>query len=60
MGLKFNVFTGNLDYTGNTYFVENGDTLELWWNGSLVQSWTVTPPATSGTPIGLLLVLTRE
>ena len=21
----------------------NGNTLELWWNGSIVQSWTVTP-----------------
>lgn len=58
MAMKFNVFTGNLDYNGGTvYFVENGNTLELWWNGSLVHSWTVVP-AMVGKPVGLLLSLT--
>jgi hypothetical protein len=34
-------------------FVDNGNTLELWWNGTLVQSWTVTPvtPDLTGQPI---------
>jgi hypothetical protein len=60
MGLKFNVFTGNFDYTGSssgTYFTENGNTLELHWNGSLVHSWTVTPVAPVGRRASLWFLL---
>jgi len=39
-----------------TYFVENGDTLELWFHDQLVDSWAVVLP--TGRPIGLLLSLT--
>ena len=39
-------------------FVDNGDTLELWWNGMLVESWTHTIVVGTGNPIGLLLSLT--
>jgi len=45
------------------YFIENGDTLELWWKDEVVQCWTVSavpvdpPPIGSG--IGLLLTLTH-
>lgn len=41
-------------------FAVNGNTLELWWNGTLVQSWTVTPvaPVLTGQPMGMLLTLT--
>ena len=49
----------NLPTTSSEGFAVNGNTLELWWNGTLVQSWTVTPatPA-AGNSIGLLLSLT--
>ena len=41
------------------YFVENGNTLELWWKGLLVHSWTYIPAAPPvGSPMGLLLTLT--
>jgi len=40
-------------------YAANGNTLELWWNGMLVESWTVTPTTPpAGTPLGLLLTLT--
>jgi hypothetical protein len=39
MAYKFNVFTGTFDIT-DTYFVENGNTLELWWRGHLLDSWS--------------------
>ena len=40
-------------------FVDNGNTLELWWKSTIVQTWTVSPtPPASGSPIGLLLALT--
>ena len=43
------------------YFVENGNTLELWWKEVVVQDWTVTPEAPPvGSPLGLLLVLTHS
>jgi hypothetical protein len=31
-----------IELPDGAYFVKNGDTLELWWNGVLVQSWTYT------------------
>jgi hypothetical protein len=50
---------GKVKITGITdRFVENGNTLELWWNGSLVHSWTVVPAGNVGKPMGLLLSLT--
>ena len=62
MSLEFNPFTKKLDITGigvkDAYFLENGNTLELWWNGSLVHSWTVVPAGNVGKPMGLLLSLT--
>jgi hypothetical protein len=60
MAFKFNIFTGNLDYVNATptiYFTENGNTLELWWNGSLVHSWTVTPVAPVGRRASLWFLL---
>lgn len=33
----------NLETSATDGFVQNGNTLELWWNGSVVQSWTITP-----------------
>jgi len=35
-------------------YAVNGNTLELWWNGTLVESWTVTPvaPDLDGIPMG--------
>jgi len=57
--LEYNPITGKLDLVSETYFVENGDTIELWWNGSIVQSWTkALPTGGAGVPIGLLLSLT--
>lgn len=47
----------NVPSSGTNGFVENGNALELWWNGTLVQSWTITV-SMSGKPIGLLLGLT--
>lgn len=41
------------------YFVENGNTLELWWNNCLVQSWTATIEQEAGSPFGLLLAITN-
>lgn len=76
MPYKINPDTGERDYyeslsdidgipIGNstTYFTLNGNTLELWVNGSLRQSWTYTPVAPTiqtGNPIGLLLTLTYQ
>jgi hypothetical protein len=49
--------------TSPTYsgYAANGNTLELWWNGALVQSWTYTPiaPDLTGQPWGLLLAITH-
>jgi hypothetical protein len=44
-----------------TKFILNGNTAELWLNGSLVQSWTYTPvaPDLTGQPWGLLLAITH-
>lgn len=58
-----NPFTGELDYLNFSPaqgfdFVENGNDLELWWKGQLIQSWTYVPPVLTGEPIGLLLALT--
>jgi hypothetical protein len=53
---------GNLPATPITSgFAANGNTLELWWNGALVQSWTYTPvaPDLTGQPWGLLLAITH-
>jgi len=60
MPAKINPFTSKLDLVNKEYFVENGNVLELWWNGTMVQSWTVTPAVvdTTGQPMGLLLTLT--
>jgi hypothetical protein len=67
----FNPFTGTLDRVNDdinqlpigdadTYLKWVApDTLQLWVNGSLAHSWIVDAPATSGTPIGLLLSLTQ-
>lgn len=33
----------NLPATSTEGYAINGNTLELWWNGTLVESWTVTP-----------------
>jgi len=47
--------------TGVDRFIEDGNTLELWYKSNLVQSWTVDGSGTqTGTPIGLLLALTHE
>lgn len=44
---------------GNTKLILNTNSAELWVNGTLVQSWTVTPVAgTTGSPMGMLLTLT--
>jgi hypothetical protein len=56
MGYVINGITGKFDKVGgkaDAYFVENGNVLELHWNGSLVHSWTVVPvaPDLSGTPM---------
>jgi hypothetical protein len=69
---EFNPFTGEPDLVradinqvqigdADTYFKWVApDTLQLWVNGSVAQSWTVTPvtPTTEGQPMGLLLTLT--
>lgn len=58
MKWTFNPFTGKLDAVG-FYFKENGYTLELWFMGEMVDSWTVAAPEIeTGQPIGLLLSLT--
>ena len=47
-------------------FANNGDTLELWWNGSKVQSWKIVSTTASpvyvetGSPMGLLMALTYQ
>lgn len=53
-------FVPYLPGSNNTLkFVDNGNVLELWWNGVLVESWTVAPVGpVVGSPIGLLLALT--
>lgn len=64
MSVKLNVFTGKFDFTdlpSGSYFKKNGNVLELWWNGALVQSWeytAVAPTIVEGNPYGLLLTLT--
>ena len=42
---------------GTIYFVENGNDLELWWNSTLVHSWTVTPVAPVGRRASLWAML---
>jgi len=42
----------------STYFIENGSTLELYFKGVLVQSWTVQPMDT-GQPMGAWLGIWR-
>jgi hypothetical protein len=67
MSYKFNPFTGQFDYyetgtgTGTNYFVENGNSLELWYQGQLVNVWTLPPagPVASGSPFGAWLGLWR-
>ena len=61
--LSLHLDFGNLPASPITSgFAENGNTLELWWNGLLVQSWTYTPVAAdlTGQPWGLLLSLTHS
>jgi hypothetical protein len=62
MAYEWNPFTGNLDKVGigvdGGDFVKNGNTIEFWWNGTLVHSWTVVPAGNVGKPMGLLLSLT--
>lgn len=73
MALKLNPITGRLDLVtddinqlqigdADTYFKWVApDTLELYVNGALRQSWTtaVVAPPTLGSPYGLLLTLTQ-
>jgi hypothetical protein len=71
MSYAFNPFTGTLDRVNDdinqlpigdsdTYLKWVApDTVQLLVNGSVAHTWTVTAPATSGMPIGLLLSLTR-
>lgn len=68
----FNPQTGNIDkisdlsvcvsydgLPGLLLFKQNGDTLELWWKGLLVDSWTYEPEAPPlGSPMGLCLLIT--
>jgi hypothetical protein len=61
MSYEFNPFTGNLDKVGigvdGGDFVKNGNTIEFWWNGTLVHSWTVTPVAPVGRRASLWAML---
>jgi hypothetical protein len=60
--LSIHLDFGNLPDTPITSgFAINGNTLELWWNGLLVQSWTYSPvaPDLTGQPWGLLLAITH-
>ncbi len=73
MSFKINPFTGKFDeVTGDLNQIPIGDadtyfkwvapdTLQLWVNGVMRQSWTtaVTAPTTEGQPYGLLLTLTQ-
>lgn len=62
MRYVFNPFLGNfdaVDLPSGVKFVKNGYTLELWFLGTKVQEWIVTPAeVVTGNPIGLLLALT--
>jgi hypothetical protein len=56
----FNPFSGTFDADG-LYFKENGYTLELWFKGVIVHSWTTDAPAiATGSPVGLLLAITHN
>lgn len=58
MTFKINPHTLKFDLT-DLYFKENGYTLELWFKGVMVHSWTTDAPSTGvGQPLGMLLTLT--
>lgn len=44
--------------TPTTYFIMGANTLELYVNSVLRQSWTTTPSGLSGQPIGMLAGIT--
>lgn len=73
MAFKFNAFTGNFDVvrnakdtatkvyfgTGAYFTFDESDTVSLYINDILVETWTAAPTAgASGSPQGLLLALT--
>ncbi len=68
MAYKYNIFTDELDLVNgystvhidaNSYFIKNGNCVELWVNRVLSASWCEDAiPSTIGTPMGMLLSLT--
>jgi hypothetical protein len=61
MGNKYDKILGEYrEDDASKYFVENGNTLELWWKGVKVQQWTYTAaPPVAGSPFGAWLGLWR-
>ena len=62
MDIKYDKILGEVrekDITKNMYFLENGNTLELYWKSQKVQSWTYVPPTLTGQPFGAWLGLWR-